>query len=237
MLLIKKLTRGPAAQEAVNWLAAQYARLVRLTGRWSALHAEHRDAAHAVADGTAIYAFWHSRLPLMWAFPGVVRARTHVLISAHRDGRLIARVMERLGLSVVTGSSSKGGAHALREMIRLLKRGFRIGITPDGPRGPRMRVQMGTIALARASGAPILPIAFSARRAKFLRSWDRMQMPLPFSRGVYVFGEPIVVPRDVSDMEPYRLALEEALNAITAEADRVMGHPPTPPADPGEVKR
>jgi lysophospholipid acyltransferase (LPLAT)-like uncharacterized protein len=64
-----------------------------------------------------------------------------------------------------------------------------------------------------------------------------MQMPLPFSRGVYVFGEPIVVPRDAEDMEPYRLALEEALNAITAEADRAMGHPPTPPADPGEVKR
>jgi lysophospholipid acyltransferase (LPLAT)-like uncharacterized protein len=236
MKLFKELTRGPAAQEAVNWLAAQYARLAHLTGRPRALYPERRDAAHAMAKGAVIYAFWHARLPLMWAFPGVVRGRTHVLISAHRDGRLIARVMERLGLHVVTGSKSKGGAQALREMIRLLKRGECIGITPDGPRGPRMRVQMGTIALARASGMPILPITFSAEKAKYLKSWDRLQMPLPFSRGVYAFGEPIWVPRDAPDMEPYRRALEESLNAITAEADRAMGHEPIPPGEPGEAK-
>ncbi len=236
MKLLKDLTRGPAAQEAVNWLAAQYARLAHLTGRPRALHPEHRDAAHAMAGGAAIYAFWHARLPLMWAFPGVDRERTHVLISAHRDGRLIARVMERLGLHVVTGSKSKGGAQALLGMIRLLRRGACIGITPDGPRGPRMRVQEGTIALARAAGVPILPITFSARKAKYFKSWDRLQMPLPFSEGVYVFGAPIVVPRDAPDMEPYRLALEESLNAITAEADRAMGHDPVPPGEPGEVK-
>ncbi|MGE4526851.1 MAG: lysophospholipid acyltransferase family protein [Rhodospirillaceae bacterium] len=236
MSWIKDVTRGPAAQEAVNWLAAQYARLVWLTGRAGAVGVEHREAAHAAMGGAAIYAFWHARLPLMWAFPGVVRGRTHVLISAHRDGRLIARVMERLGLHVVTGSKSKGGAQALLGMIRLLKRGECIGITPDGPRGPRMRVQMGTIALARASGAPILPITFSTRRCRFLGSWDRMQMPLPFSRGVYVFGEPLVVPREAENLEAYRLLLEERLNAITAEADRLMGHPPVPPADPGDVK-
>ncbi|WP_337995854.1 lysophospholipid acyltransferase family protein [Oleispirillum naphthae] len=237
MLWIKDVTRGPAAQEAVNWLAAQYARFARWTGRVSAIGEEHREAAHAMrGDGAAVYAFWHARLSLMWAFPGVVRRRTFVLISSHRDGRLIARVMERLGLNVITGSTSRGGTAALREMIHDLKRGNRIGITPDGPRGPRMRVQMGTIVLAHASGAPILPIAFSARRCRFLKSWDRMQMPLPFSRGVYIFGEPVVVPREAENLEPYRLLLEERLNAITAEADRLMGHAPTPPADPGDVR-
>ncbi len=236
MSLIKDLTRGPAAQEAVNWLAAQYACLVHLTGRWRAVRPECRDAAHGMAGGGAIYAFWHARLPLMWGFPGVTRARTFVLISAHRDGRLIARVMERLGLNVVTGSTSRGGALAMREMIRILKRGDRIGITPDGPRGPRMRAQAGAVALAKATGMPILPIAFSARRVRFLKSWDRMQMVLPFTCGVYVFGELIMVPRDAEDLEPFRLQLEDALNAITAEADRVMGHEPIPPADPGDVK-
>ncbi|MBN2751618.1 MAG: lysophospholipid acyltransferase family protein [Rhodospirillaceae bacterium] len=236
MLLIKSLTRSAVAQEAVNGLAAFYARCAHLTGRWRTRGAEHRDAAHAMQGGAVIYAFWHARLPLMWAFPGVNRGRTHVLISAHRDGRLIARVVERLGLNVVTGSKSKGGARALREMIRILRRGDRIGITPDGPRGPRMRVQVGTIVLARTSGAPILPIAFSARRCRFLKSWDRMQMVMPFTHGAYVFGEPIVVPRDAEDLEPYRLALETALNAITAEADHAMGHEPILPADPGDVK-
>lgn len=222
---IKDWSRGETAQALVHGLAARYARFVRWSGRWRARNPEHRDAAHALAGGRAIYAFWHSRLPLMWAFPGVEPGRVHVLISAHSDGRLIAGVMERVGLKVVTGSSSKGGAQALREMIRVVAKGGCIGITPDGPRGPNMVAQAGVIALARATGVPILPISFSAKRVRFLDSWDRMQIVMPFTEGVYAFGAPIVVPRDAEE-EPYRLALEASLIALTAEADAEMGHPP-----------
>lgn len=222
---IKDLSRSDAAQALVYGLVAGYARFVRATGRWRARNPERRDAAHALADGRAIYAFWHSRLPLMWAFPGIDPGRTHALISAHSDGRLIAGVMDRVGLKVITGSTSKGGAPALREMIRTVARGDCIAITPDGPRGPNMVAQAGAIALARATGAPILPIGFSAKRVRFLKSWDRMQIVLPFTEGVYTFGEPIVVPRD-ADEEPFRLALEAALIDLTAAADAEMGHPP-----------
>lgn len=234
MSLIKDITSGPRAQEAVNWLVAAYVRFVQATGRWSAVHPENFNAARSIAGGAVIISFWHARLPLMWAMPGVEPQRTHVLISAHRDGRLIARVMERLRFKVVTGSSSRGGAQAFRRMIQLIRGGEAVAITPDGPRGPRMRVQAGVVVLAQATGAPILPVSFSARRGKFLRSWDRMQFVWPFSRGVYVFGEPICVPRDAPDIEPYRLALENAMNAITAEADRLMGHEPILPADPDD---
>ena len=223
---LKDLSRSDAAQSLIYGLVARYARFVRWSGRWRALDPERRDAAHAMAEGRAIYAFWHSRLPLMWAFPGIEPGRVHVLISQHSDGRLIAGVMERVGLRVITGSTSKGGAQALREMIRTVAKGGCIGITPDGPRGPNMVAQSGVIALARATGVPILPISFSARRVRFLDSWDRMQIVLPFSEGVYAFGEPIVVPRDVEDTEPARLALERALIDLTNAVDAEMGHPP-----------
>lgn len=222
---VKDLSRGDAAQALVYGLVARYVRFVRWSGRWRARDPHHRDAAHALAGGRAIYAFWHSRLPLMWAFPGIDAGRVHVLISAHSDGRLIAGVMERVGLRVITGSTSKGGAQALRAMIRAVAKGGCVGITPDGPRGPNMVAQAGVIALARATGVPILPIGFSAKRVKFLDSWDRMQIVLPFTEGVYAFGEPIVVPRD-GDEETYRLALERALTGVTAAADAEMGHPP-----------
>ncbi len=222
----KDLTRSAATQNLIYGALAGYLRFVQRSGRWRVEGEAHRDAAHALAGGRAIYAFWHSRLALMWAFPGVPRERTHVLISAHSDGRALAGVMDRIGIEVITGSTSKGGAQALREMIRVLARGGSVGLTPDGPRGPNMVAQSGAIALARASGAPILPIAFSARPARFLDSWDRMQLPLPFGRGVYIFGEPIRVPRDAADMEPARLALERTLINLTARADAEMGHPP-----------
>lgn len=222
----KELSRSAATQNLVYGTLARYLRFVQASGRWRARGEEHRDAAHALGQGRAVYAFWHSRLSLMWAFPGIPRERTHVLISAHSDGRLIAGVMERVGMTVITGSSSKGGAHALREMIRAVAAGASIGITPDGPRGPNMVAHGGVVALARAAGVPILPIGFSARRATYLESWDRMQLPLPFSAGLYVFGAPISVPRDAADLEPWRMQLQTALTAVTAEADREMGHPP-----------
>lgn len=229
MSWFKDLTRSAAAQEAVNGLVAGFCRLVRATATVTVVHPEKRDAAFAVAEGRVIYTVWHQRLPMFWAAPGIDRRRIHCLASAHRDGRLIARAMERLGMKTISGSTSKGGAQALREMIRTLKRGDKIGITPDGPRGPRMVAQNGALALAQVTGAPILPVGISASRVWLLGSWDRMQMILPFSRIVYVFGEPFVVPRDAEDLEPHRRAFEAALTAVTDEADRLVGQPPTEP--------
>ena len=118
----------------------------------------------------------------------------------------------------VRGSSSRGGIGAFRKVVRLLKEGWDTGITPDGPRGPRCRVQPGVIELARVSGAPILPVTFAARYRFVFNSWDRFVLPLPFSPVVVIFGKPLRVGPD-DDVEAARLTLEERLNAITRQAE------------------
>ncbi len=163
-----------------------------------------------------IYAFWHNRLLMM---PYISRGRkAAALISQHRDGELISRTMTRFGFSSVRGSSSRGGGRALRRMPGLLKEGFDIGITPDGPRGPRYRVQPGVISLARLSGRPVYPVTFSADRFRSFNSWDRFQVPRLFARGVFVWGEPMRVRRG-DDLEEKRMELEASLADITARAD------------------
>jgi lysophospholipid acyltransferase (LPLAT)-like uncharacterized protein len=111
-----------------------------------------------------ILAFWHGQMLMMpYAYPG---PRISVLISEHRDGELIARTLQRLGFSVTRGSTTAGGARALRQLVRLARQGYDIAITPDGPRGPRHRVQRGVVELARLTGLPIVPVAFGASKKK-----------------------------------------------------------------------
>ena len=167
----------------------------------------------------AIVAFWHGRLLMMpFVYPG---ERTALLISQHRDGEVIAQVAERLGLSVVRGSATRGAARAFREMLRALRAGSHVAITPDGPRGPRQQLKPGVVELARLSGMPILPVAFGAWPRKVLQSWDRFIVPLPFGRGVYVWGEPIYIPADADDaaLQAYQKVVQERLDALVAQAD------------------
>lgn len=155
-----------------------------------------------------------------------------MLISSHADGRLIAKTVKWHGISTVTGSSSKGGTDALRQMVRLLGEGTTVGITPDGPRGPRMRASDGAIALARLSGAPIVPAAAATSGRRVLSTWDRLIVPLPFSRGACVWGDPIAVGRDATaaDLEQARLTLEESLIAVSNRADAMVGQAAIAPA-------
>jgi len=167
----------------------------------------------------AIVAFWHGRLLMMpFVYPG---EPTAILISQHRDGEVIAQVAERLGLSVVRGSVTRGAARAFREMLQVLRSGTHVVITPDGPRGPRQQVKPGVVELARLSGMPILPVAFGAWPRKVLQSWDRFVIPLPFGRGVYVWGEPIYIPADADRdaLRAYQTTVQEHLDAVVALAD------------------
>jgi len=170
-----------------------------------------------------IVAFWHGRLLMMpFAHPGVYRARpTTILISQHRDGEYITRIARRLGLTVVRGSAARDGAQAFRQLVHTLREGQDVAITPDGPKGPRHRVKSGVVELSRLSGMPILPVAFGARPRRILESWDQFLVPRPFGRGVFVWGEPIYVPLELSksDGVKYRALLAERLDAVTAEAD------------------
>ncbi len=203
-------------------LAWSYLRLVGATMR---LSYRNRDALERARRGRGPYilAFWHSRFVMMpWAYPGEKLA---VLSSTHRDSRLLARLLERFGLTIVPGSSSSGGAAGFRGLLRRVGDGYDVGITPDGPRGPRRRAKEGVIATARLSGIPIVPVAFSARPARRLASWDRTLVPWPFARGLYVYGEPIGVPREAGPAacEGLRQRLERELDRLTDLADLELG--------------
>jgi lysophospholipid acyltransferase (LPLAT)-like uncharacterized protein len=141
------------------------------------------------------------------------------LISASRDGALLARTFSYFGVEPIRGSSSRRGAQALLELTSALRRNMHVAITPDGPRGPKYRVQSGIISLAQLTGAAIIPIGAHISRKKELPSWDRFQVPLPFSKCTATFGSPIQVPRDATEEEheKARLALQEAMVSLNPD--------------------
>jgi lysophospholipid acyltransferase (LPLAT)-like uncharacterized protein len=174
-----------------------------------------------------IYAVWHGRLLMIpWLNARLSRTRgarrARVLASRSRDGELVARWVARFGLPVVRGSSSRGGAAALRALATAVRAGEDVAVVPDGPRGPCERLQAGLVVLAATSGAPVVPLGFSARPARRLASWDRFLVPYPFARAALVFGPAVRVARD-ADRERARASLEAALREVTATADRLVG--------------
>ncbi len=226
--------RNRASRSLVCWGAAQYIRIVYRSGHWRVVGGE-TPARHWDEGKPFIVAFWHGRL-LMMPYAWRRGRAMNMLISQHRDGDLIAKTIGHFGLGTVRGSSRHGGAGALRSLVRALARNNYAGVTPDGPNGPRMRASDGIISVARLSGAPIIPVAFGASRRTILKTWDRFVVPLPFSRGVFVWGEPIRVARDADAdaLEAARKDVEDRLNAVTHEADRLCGRETVTPAPASE---
>lgn len=197
-----------------------YLTLALRTTRWT-LDGAKNLAPHA-AGAPVVVAFWHEHLPLMPTLtilaprlPGYRAVPIHALVSLHRDGRFIGEVVRRFGIAPVLGSSSRGGASGLRNMLRLLEKGEMIGITPDGPRGPRREADAGVAQLAALAGVPVLPCAARTTHRIVLGTWDRMAVPLPFGRGVMVCGAAIPVPRD-----GWREAVAGITGALNQASDR-----------------
>ena len=203
-------------------LAHWAVQLLALTLRLRIVDEEH---ARAVWEhgGPAIYAIWHGRVLMIPALYGG-RRTVHVMASRSRDGELVARFVRRFGFETVRGSTSRGGSEALRRLARLLRQGREVAVVPDGPLGPRGVVQPGVIALARLTGAPIVPLAFSAHPGWRLRSWDEFLVPMPFARSAVCFGPPLSVPADADrpGQEALRKELEVALAQLTWRADELV---------------
>ncbi|HEV8268858.1 MAG TPA: lysophospholipid acyltransferase family protein [Thermoanaerobaculia bacterium] len=210
--------------------------LYRATLRIRLVGAENREAAGDRGRRPVLHAIWHQRMLL-----GILRfpfTRTVTMASRSKDGEVIARFLGFWGFRAVRGSSSRGGGPALKEMIELLKgTGGWAALTPDGPRGPARRSKAGIAYLSAAVGAPALPVGASARRARFLRSWDRYLVPLPFSSCAVVFGPPVEKTEGESD-EAFLRRLDAAIDEATDEADRLCGvvnaprERERPPAEP-----
>ncbi len=172
-----------------------------------------------------IFAIWHNRLALsVILYQRYVRKfasgrRMAAMVSASRDGGMLAQILEDFGVEPVRGSSSRRGGQALIEMTSWAERGLDLAITPDGPRGPRYEVQEGVIATAQLTGLPIVPVSYHLNWKIRLNSWDGFQIPLPFARCDVIFGKPLAIPRELSDeqRESYRKQLEEYLRSITRD--------------------
>lgn len=163
-----------------------------------------------------LWALWHETILMsVWYHRD---QDVHVMISASRDGELISRIARFFGYVPIRGSSSRGGREALSELIHHFKEGHRCAITPDGPRGPRREIKMGVLNIARMTGCPVVPFAFEAEHCWRLRSWDCFIIPKPFSRAVFVYGNPIRVPRHGGPEHLKRI--QQELDRVTLEAEQ-----------------
>jgi lysophospholipid acyltransferase (LPLAT)-like uncharacterized protein len=174
--------------------------------------------------GAAIFCIWHNRLILcMKAYRYYSRRRETpgmaAMVSASRDGGALAAILERFDVQPVRGSSSRRGHQALLELTTWAERGYDLAITTDGPRGPCYVVSDGVIFLAQLTGLPIIPFSFYAHRKIRLKSWDRFQIPLPFSQCEMSFFGPIHVPRETTEAERelLRKELERTLKHISRD--------------------
>ena len=175
--------------------------------------------------GPAIYCVWHNRLALcMIAYWDYVKKRNDTpgmaaMVSASKDGGFLTGVLEWFGVQPVRGSSSRRGAQAMLELTTWAERGYDLAITPDGPRGPRYIVQDGVMSLAQLTGQPIVPVSYNLSWKISVKSWDRFQIPLPFSRCEMVYEKPIRVPREATDADrgELRQRLESSLRAISRD--------------------
>ena len=221
------LTRWQLAQAAI--IAGVGAPLIGAlcrTVRWRVEGAEHYDAIVA-QHRQPIFACWHGRIlsaTYYWRDRGIV-----VMTSRNFDGEWIARIIRRFGYGAARGSTSRGGRRALVQLKRDVAAGRPAGFTVDGPRGPAHRVQPGAVWLAGATGNPILPFHIEADRYWSVRSWDRTQIPRPFSAAAVSIGAPFEVPDPSVDgvMEERRAALERVLSELADRATALLRRPST----------
>lgn len=236
----QKLSRTILRSSPVQWVLACFIAgwmaLVRATTRWTVIGQEHAEPVWKSGKGV-VWCYWHSRIMGAHSIWPKDVQQMLMLISLSPDGVFVARAAELVGRTVVRGSSSKkkadgetedkGALQAFRHMVSHASKGGCVGITPDGPRGPRMRAQIGAVRVAKIAKVPLLPSAFAVAGARYAKSWDRFLLPPLFSRGVIVYRPAIAIPpkADESTLEQIRVVLENELTRAMQEADRLVGGP------------
>jgi len=230
---MRSILGNPFVQFLTGRTIGLYMLFVGVTTRWTRVNRAAVEPFWRSDGGKVIGCIWHGRFSLIhknWAFgPGIPKAK--MLISQSREGGIVAHTSRTVGAEVIRGSAAKrgqqkGGVEAMRAMARHIEEGGVIAMTPDGPRGPRMRVKRGPIQLAKLAGAPLIGVIWSTSNRIVFDSWDRFILPLPFGRGALIWTDPIDPPAiDASDaeFEAVRLKLESEMNRIAAEADRIAG--------------
>jgi lysophospholipid acyltransferase (LPLAT)-like uncharacterized protein len=223
---VKALFRSAVVQGTLAFLLSVYLRLCLSTIRWTQ---ENVEAAEGVWEkgGPVIVCFWHARIPLAPAIWPTGRAQEpRALISLSADGEFIAKAVARLGFPAIRGSSTKGekqkgGLAAFRDVLKWLKGGGGIAITPDGPRGPALQMAEGAAMLAQVSRAPVLLVGMACAPSSRLKNWDRSVVPYPFGKGAIVWDGPIAAGEEPDLME-LRKHWAERLTAVTDRAEALV---------------
>ncbi len=195
----------------IVFLVSHIIRFLRISVRW-----QYIGSAVRPENTPCIISCWHARLLMMPFLLG--KWQGPLVISDHRDGELIAAVFAKFGLIASRGSSSKGGAKVLLDVIRQAKQGLSPGITPDGPQGPAEQVKPGIAQISIKSGLPVVPVCYASSRFKRLSSWDKFYIPKPFAKGVVVIGEPISKDEDES-LEAFTGRIQHAMDETQTRAD------------------
>jgi lysophospholipid acyltransferase (LPLAT)-like uncharacterized protein len=221
-----------------SFFASLLIRLLGVTWRLEIKAGEHLERAREMSGGTisdtekpgsdkpgrVIFAFFHGRLlALSWSHRN---RNVHVLASEHYDGDLMGKTIEWLGFGHLKGSTTRGGARAIRELKGVLADGYDIGLTVDGPKGPRGKVQQGATELSRLTSCAVVPLTNTAKGRKVFGSWDRFQVPAPFAKVIVEYGEPLIVPggTGAEERESLRIELEKRLGELTSRLDKDIGY-------------
>ncbi|MBN8544202.1 MAG: lysophospholipid acyltransferase family protein [Alphaproteobacteria bacterium] len=214
---MKKVMKSEELHPLVSWLLSTWLRFIYATAR---VRMTIPEASKPFMNGEqqAIFCFWHGRM-ILNVFKRPKQRDMRVMISRHRDGQIITDVLKHFNIGTVRGSTKKGGDAAIREVITAVAGGTNIAITPDGPKGPAFIAQHGAAYIAQKTGLPLVPISFGASRAKIFDSWDKFLLPKPFSKVVFVVGEPLIIaPEDnVEERSEY---LQNRINHVMQEADK-----------------
>ena len=215
MRILKRFSKTSAGQKLIGFLFYFITKLILCSIRWEYFE---QSKKHKIFDNKYKYIFccWHNKLflaPHLLPRNRVINA----LQSSHSDGMITSLAFQYLGMNVILGSSKKGGMQAFRKMVKSLQLGESIAITPDGPKGPKEKVKEGIIKLAQITNTPIIPLVWATRNFKIINSWDNFVLPYPFSKGIYSFGKPIHIEKEINitEFELARQNLENEIKKLT----------------------
>ncbi len=199
MKIIKRFSKTYFGQVVVGITVFIITKFTYFSIKWKCLDLETKNKIF-YKKKPLIFFCWHNRLFLGPYFLPKIN-KINALQSNHSDGMMTNIIFSFLKINVIYGSSKKGGIRAFIKMINSLKKGESIAITPDGPKGPKYKLKKGLIKLAQKSNVPIVPLVWFTNRCIRLNSWDEFLIPLPFSRGCYTFGKPILIDKNLQDEE------------------------------------
>lgn len=188
-------------------------------------HVRNKNILKDYRDKPAVFVVWHGRSMLPSAIMAFYRMRSYVVASRHKDGRFMAKIQRMFGAHAIYGSSTSGAVSVLREGVRILRRGNTcLILSPDGPSGPSLRLKDGAMYFAKMTGAPIIPVCFSASKSWFQKRWDRYLVVLPFSKVIVDVGEPIYVKSEVKthEFEQERQKIEDVCVKQLRDLDKTF---------------